>query len=90
MRRSLWLLLLLPGGPLLLAGLFVASVGVGLCWPWLRSLSGALRSTREVGAAAAVPLSGGSGQRVGTPVTGSRQPHGASPDSDLRYPKGVH
>ena len=84
-RSYLALLLLLPGGLLILAGISVASVGVGLCLPWLRSLSGALRSTRDVGAAAAVPLSGGSGQRIGTPVTGSReQPHGASPDSGPR------
>lgn len=38
----IWLLLLLPGGLLILAGIFVASVGVGLCWPGLRRMTAAV------------------------------------------------
>jgi hypothetical protein len=41
-RTYLALLLLLPGGLLVLAGVFLASVGVGLCLPWLRRLSAAM------------------------------------------------
>jgi len=69
--RFLALLLLVPGGLLILAAVLLAVPGVALCWPGLRSLAGALRSTRDVGAAAAVTLSSGSGQRIGTPVTTS-------------------
>ena len=41
-RSYLALLLLLPGGLLILAGIAVASVGVGLCWPGLRRMTAAL------------------------------------------------
>jgi hypothetical protein len=41
--RFLVLLLLLPGGLLILAGIFVASVGFGLCWPGLRRMTAASR-----------------------------------------------
>lgn len=51
--RTLALVLLLPGGLLILAGLFVASVGVGLCLPGLRRMTAASRGT--VGDAAAPP-----------------------------------
>ena len=71
--RFLWLPLLLPGGLFILTGIFVASVGVGLCLPGLRRMTAASRG--PVGGAIALPR---------------EQPHGASPDSDLRYPKGVH
>jgi len=82
--RFLWLLLLMPGGLFILTGIFVASVGVALCWPWLRPLAGASRTTRGVVAGDARPSSG-------TLVPGPlQQPFGASRDSDLRYPKGVH
>ena len=78
--RFLWLLLLLPGGLLLLAGIFVASVGVALCWPWLRSLAGASRTTRGVVAGDARPSSG-------TLVPGPlQQPFGALRDSGRRVP----
>jgi hypothetical protein len=78
MKRA-WLgLVLLPGGLLILAGIFLASVGVAWCLPWLRSLSGAPRTTRGVVAGDARPSSG-------TLVPGPlEQPYGASRDSGRR------
>jgi hypothetical protein len=76
-RAWLGLVLLLPGGLLIALGLLAAWPGLALLVSGARRMTAASRSTQDVDVAAVATLSSGSGQRVGTPVTGSApQPYG--------------
>ena len=75
-RVWLGLVLLLPGGLLIALGLLAAWPGLALLVSGARRMTAASRSTQDVDVAAVATLSSGSGQRVGTPVTGSPQPYG--------------
>ena len=75
-RIWLGLLLLIPGGLLIALGVLAAWPGLALLVSGARRMTAASRSTQDVDVAAVATLSSGSGQRVGTPVTGSPQPYG--------------
>jgi len=76
-RIWLGLVLLIPGGLILAAGLGIAWAGLVLLIPGLRRLSTAWLSTQDVDAAAVAPPRAGQSSPVGTPVTGSApQPYG--------------
>jgi hypothetical protein len=87
MKRWLGLVLLLPGGLILAAGLGLAWAGLVLLIPGLRRLSTAWPSAQDVGAAAVVPPQAGQSSPVGTPVTGSApQPYGEPHEPSQRVP----
>lgn len=78
-RIWLGLVLLMPGGLIFGLGLAIAWAGLGLCWPWLRRMTAARTSTREVGGLRVASEQSDSGAAIGTLVPGlPSQPRGAS------------